>query len=117
MHEELLDWRLYNYSTTAPALKSIRTISKCPSHAAQTNGVKWLSSWMFGDAPEDADLLDDLGVGKRSDVANFHCVGDGGQHPAHGLPLRKTLRRRLHRPAAVAISPARSSRNRSGFSP
>src|SRR5271166_580610 len=57
----------------------------------------------------DADLLDDLGVGKRSDVANFHCVGDGGQHLAHGLPLRKTLRRRLHRPAAVAISPARSS--------
>src|SRR5208337_1899411 len=31
----------------------------------------------------DADLLDDLRVGKRSDVANFHGVGDGGQYPAH----------------------------------
>src|SRR5271165_3370660 len=56
------------------------------------------------------------GLASIVDLANFHCVGDGGQHPAHGLPLRKTLRRRLHRPAAVAISPARSSRNRSGFS-
>src|SRR5260221_2473242 len=31
----------------------------------------------------DADLLDDLRVGKGSDVANVHGVGDGGQHPAH----------------------------------
>ncbi len=31
----------------------------------------------------DADLLDDLGVGERSNVANVHGVGDGGKHPAH----------------------------------
>src|SRR5258708_30766370 len=31
----------------------------------------------------DADLLDDLGVGEGSDVANVHGVGDGGKHPAH----------------------------------
>src|SRR5260221_14381737 len=31
----------------------------------------------------DADLLDDLGVGERSNVANVHAVGDGGKHPAH----------------------------------
>ena len=30
-----------------------------------------------------ADLLDDIGIGERGDVAGVHVIGDGGQHAAH----------------------------------
>src|SRR6516162_5556851 len=34
----------------------------------------------------DADLLQDLGVSKRSDIADIRRVGNRGEHPAHDFP-------------------------------
>jgi len=32
---------------------------------------------------EDANLLDDIGIGERGDVAGVHGVGNGGENAAH----------------------------------
>jgi ferredoxin len=83
----------YSYVFKQPTTPEEEALCKeamegCPVEAIGNNGEGWVWSNQMTmnclpNQRSDADLLDDLGVGERSNVANVHGVGDGGKHPAH----------------------------------
>src|SRR6186713_2099770 len=70
---------------TTCGVPSRRVVARCPTRAAATNSVSAPESGEPESVTRLPDLLDDLGVRERGDVAERVAACDIAQEPAHDL--------------------------------